>query len=178
MPSIFIPNPTRKRALIVVDMQAGFLPEHTRWIIPNVQEVIEKGKYDLYIEAIFHTEPGSIWEKQTKWTFDKEPSIPEIRQVLAGKNPILVTKTTKSAFHGDKNLPALFKEKGIEEVHVVGVDANDCVLATAFDSFDSGFFTYVIEECIESSNGSQLRESALAILRNVDLTNHSECIGK
>ena len=173
---ISIPNPQKKKALIVVDMQSGFLPEQTRWIIPNVKEVIENGKYDLYIEAIFHAEPGSLWDKQTDWTFDLEPTIPEIKEYLKGKELITLTKTTKSAFQADKDLTTILKKKDIEEVHIVGVDANDCILATAFDSFDAGFFTYVIEECIESSNGNGLREAALTILRNVDLTNHSSKI--
>lgn len=85
---------------------------------------------------------------------------------------------TKSAFQGDRDLIALFQERKIEEVHIVGVDANDCVLATAFDSFDAGFFTYVLEECVESSDGSHLRKTTLDILRNVDLTNHSELINR
>ena len=176
MTTIRIPHPERKRALIVVDMQSGFLVESTRWIVPNVQAVIEKGNYDMYIEAIFHAEPDSLWDKQLHWTFDMEPTVPEIKKLLDGKNAVVVTKTTKSAFQGDKDLVALFKEKGIEEVHVVGLDANDCVMATAFDSFDAGFWTYVIEECIDSSEGMQLRDAALAILRNVEMTNSSEYI--
>lgn len=157
-------------------MQSGFLLDHTRWIVPNVKEIIEQGGYELFVEAIFYADPGSLWERQTSWTFKLEPTIPEIKKSLSDKSSILVIKNTKSVFQGDIDLVRLFKEKGIEEVHIVGVDANDCVLATAFDSFDAGYFTYVIEECIESSNGSNLRDSALTILRNADLTNHSEIV--
>jgi nicotinamidase-related amidase len=178
MADIFIPNPEHRRALIIVDMQSGFLNDKIRWIIPNIQEVIRKGNYDLHVEATFHAEPGSLWDRQTDWTFKLEPTIQEIKRCLESRESITVTKTTKSAFQSDKDLVSLFKEKNIEEVHIVGVDANDCVLATAFDSFDAGFFTYVIEECVESSNGGTLRDSALAILRNVDLTNHSSLIKK
>ncbi len=176
MNSILIPNPNKIRALIIVDMQTGFLPERTRYIIKNVQSVIQKGNYNLYVEAVFHADTGSLWDIQTNWTFKIEPTIPEIKSELENKNTILVTKTTKSAFQGDKDLITLFKENNIQEVHIVGVDANDCVMATAFDSFDAGFFTYVLEECVESSEGIAMRESALAILRNVELTNHSEYI--
>jgi nicotinamidase-related amidase len=168
-----ISHPKNLRALIIVDMQAGFLPERTRWIVPNVKQVIEEGEYNLYIEALFHAEPGSIWDKQTEWTFPLDHSIPEIAVALADKDPIVVIKETKSVFQGDVDLIKLFKEKGIEEVHIVGVDANDCVLATAFDSFDAGFFTYVVEEGVESSESAELREAALTIMRNVNLTNHS-----
>lgn len=173
MSHISIPHPERTRALIVVDMQPGFLPPHARWIIPNVQYVIEKGNYDMYIEAVFHTEAGSLWDRQTGWTIQLEPSVSEIKESLKNKEVVSVTKSTKSAFGGDKDLVRLLKENNIEEVHVVGVDANDCVMATAFDSFDAGFYTYVIEECIESSSGGNLRQASLEILRNVNMTNHS-----
>lgn len=160
-------------ALIVVDVQEGFLNERNRWIIPNIQKVIREGGYSFFVEATFHAEPGSLWDRQTGWTFPLSPTIPEIRELLPA-NTVLVTKTTKSVFGGDKNIPALLKEKGIEAVHVVGLDTNDCVMATAFDSFDAGFMTYVLEECTETSGDVSLREAALKILRNVNMTNKSQ----
>lgn len=66
---------------------------------------------------------------------------------------------------------------GIEEVHIVGLDANDCVLATAYEAFDLGYFTYVIEECTESSSSEEIRDAGFKLLRHVNLTNNS-CIEK
>lgn len=176
MQDIRIPHPEKKRALFVVDMQAGFLPEEAKWIIPNAKAVIENGRYDLFIEAIFHAEKGSIWDKQLEWTFPIEPTVSDIKNALEGKNPILVTKTTKSVFKGDIDILGLLKKEGIEEVHIIGVDAHDCVLATALESFDAGYPTYVIEECVTSSNGEHLREATIVIMRDVELTNHSSFI--
>ena len=59
-------------------------------------------------------------------------------------------------------------------MHIAGLDTNDCVFATAQDSFDLGFSTYVIEECTGSSEGKKLHDSAIFILRHLGLTNHSE----
>src|SRR3989344_1088465 len=131
-------NSTMKRALIIVDVQEGFLTDRNRWIIPNIQKVIKDGGYSLFIEATFHAEPGSLWDTQADWTFPLSPAISEIKRLLPS-GAVSVIKTTKSVFGGDKNIPALLKEKEIEEVHVVGLDTNDCVMATAFDSFDVGF---------------------------------------
>ncbi|MDE1875151.1 MAG: cysteine hydrolase [Patescibacteria group bacterium] len=174
---IFIPNYDRKKALIVVDMQEGFLKTADQSIVSRVKNFIEQTRYDLYVEAVFHADKGSLWDKQTGWTFELEPTVPELRELLQRKNSLLVTKTTKSVFDGDRDLIDLFKEKGIEEVHIVGVDTNDCVMATAYDSFDADFFTYVIEECVASSSGKKMHDYAIEILRNTDLTNHSELIG-
>jgi nicotinamidase-related amidase len=172
MSEIFIPNPERKRALLVIDMQAGFLRSGTKWIIPNVQEVIKTGGYSLFVEAVFHADKGSLWERQVGWTFPFEPTVSAIKEALPPGTTV-ITKTTKSAFKGDRDLLTLLRTEKIEEVHIVGLDANDCVFATAQESFDLGFYTYVLEECVESSEGKEYREHALEILRELKMTNHS-----
>lgn len=172
MVEISIPNQERKRALLVIDMQAGFLRSGTKWIIPNVQEVIKTGGYSLFVEAVFHADKGSLWDKQLGWTFPFEPTVSAIKEMLPPGTTV-ITKTTKSAFKGDRDLFTLLRTEKIEEVHIVGLDANDCVFATAQESFDLGFYTYVIEECVESSEGKEYREHALEILRELKMTNHS-----
>ena len=170
LPMIFIPHSDKKRALLLVDIQAGFLNERNWWIIPNIQEVIKKGQYQIIIEIIFHAEVGSLWDKQTNWVFQLQPTIPDIKKMIK-RNSIIITKSTKSAFKGDKDLVSILNNNNIEEVHIVGLDTNDCVFATAQESFDLGFSTFVLEECTESSEGAEYRFWALKILRGLGMTN-------
>jgi len=172
MAKITIPHPERKRALILVDIQEGFLNEKNRWIIPNIQEVIREGEYDLVVEAVFHADEGSLWQRQTGWTLLLQPTVPEIKDMLPART-IGVVKTASSAFKGSKDFAGILKENGIEEVHIVGLDTYDCVFATAKESFDPGFFTYVLEECTEASDGKEYRDAALKILRHLEMTNNS-----
>ena len=69
------------------------------------------------------------------------------------------------------------KEGNIEEIHIVGTETNDCVLASAYESFDLGFFTYVIEECCQSGTADEFHKKGLDILRKQCITNNS-CIEK
>ncbi|MEN9613905.1 MAG: hypothetical protein RLZZ347_212 [Candidatus Parcubacteria bacterium] len=172
MSSIVTPHPEKRRSLILVDLQEGFLNDTSRWIVPNIKEVIEKGGYDLIVETIFSAEKGSLWDRQTHWTFPLVPTTHDIKQLL-NERAVLVTKKTKSAFKGEKDLFKILKDNNIEEVHIVGIDTNDCVFATAQESFDLGFFTYVLEECTASSQNEAYREAALKILRELCMTNHS-----
>lgn len=167
---VYIPHPDKKRALLLVDIQAGFLNERNKWIIPNIQEVIRKGNYKITIEIIFHAEKNSLWDKQTNWIFPLQPTVPEIKEMIK-YNFVTITKSTKSAFKGSKDLVAILNNNDVEEVHIVGLDTNDCVFATAQESFDYGFSTYVLEECTESSEGAEYRYYALKILRNLSMTN-------
>ncbi|MBI2013747.1 MAG: cysteine hydrolase [Candidatus Colwellbacteria bacterium] len=174
MPNIKIPKSNRKRALILVDIQKSFVKNQKSKLIKNLDKLLKQEKYDLFIEATFHAEKGSLWDRQTHWTFPYEPMISEItKKLLKGKKIVKVIKETRSAFKGNKNILALLRKKKIEEIHVAGFDINDCVFATAQESFDYGFYTYVIEECVGSSAGVALHKAAIKILRYLGLTNHS-----
>lgn len=166
-----LPKSNRKKALIIVDVQEGFLNERNRWIIPNIQKVLKNGKYDLIVESIFYADKGSLWDRQVNYTFPLQPTIPEIKNLL-DKDVVLITKTTKSVFKGDKDFFSILKNKNIEEVHIVGLDTNDCVFASAQESFDLGFYTYVLEECTESSQSAEQRDCAIKILNRLGMTNH------
>ena len=173
MKTIPVPRSNRTRALILVDLQPGFLKGSARPIVSNLKKLFAQESYDLYVEVTFHAERGSLWDRQTGWTFPYEPSTPEVTELLAGKKKVRIVKQTRSAFKGDKDLRKILKQKKIQEVHIAGLDMNDCVFATAQESFDLGFYTYVIEECTGSSEGKKLHDSAIFILRHLGLTNHS-----
>ncbi|MES3031769.1 MAG: isochorismatase family protein [Patescibacteria group bacterium] len=170
---IKIPKSNKKKALILVDIQHGFIKRWGKSFLRNLKDLIIKEKYDLYVEVTFHAEKGSLWDKQTNWTFPYESTVPEVLDLLKGKKVIKVIKETRSAFKGNVRLYPALKKNKIEEVHVVGFDSNDCVFATAQEAFDLGFFTYVIEECTGASQGEKIHKSAISILRNLGLTNNS-----
>ncbi len=165
-----------KCALIVVDVQQSFLNDRNSYIVGNILKLLDGHRYDLYVEATFHAETGSLWEVQQNWICpqgEKTETIKIVSDALRSLNPIKVTKETKSVFKGNKDIVGIFREQGIKEVHVVGVDSNDCVLATAYESFDLGFLTYVIEDCCESSSSVRLHQCALEILRGQDMTRNN-----
>lgn len=160
---------TRRKALILVDIQPGFITNENEWVIPNIASHLKNHHYDAYVEATFWAPEGSLWDKQMSWTFTKQDTVEEIKLLIPKTNHLFVEKITKSTFKEDKDVLAFLKKKGIEEVYIVGLDTNDCVLATAYESFDLGFLTYVIEHCTASSQSSELRDAALAILREQEM---------
>ena len=175
-----LPWSNRKKALLIIDVQPGFLNERNAYVVPRISQLIQNTRYDFYVESIFHTEKGSIWDTQTNWILPKDQdfkTVDEVTALLSEKKSLHIEKETKSAFKGNVDLTAELRKRGVEEVHLVGVDTNDCVLATAFEAFDQGFFTYVIEECAESSSSEKMKDAGLIILRHLKLTNNT-CIEK
>ena len=169
------PNPDRKRALLLIDMQQGFLTKENAWVVPNIQALVREGKYDLVAEATFSVDEDSLWHRQVGVTYPKEETVSAIGDLLPDDR-IRIEKSSKSAFKGSIDLESALRAARIEEVHIAGIDTHDCVLATAYEAFDLGFFTYVIEECTASSVSEEYREKALAILREVEMTNRSELV--
>jgi nicotinamidase-related amidase len=171
-----IPNSNRKKALVIIDVQEGLLNRRNRYIIERIKTLISQYPYSLYIEAAFHAEKNSLWQKQTNWIFPKNGRFtPElsIHTILAHKKTVYVEKQTKSVFKGTPTLLPILKRNTIRELHLVGLDANDCVLGSAYEAFDLGFYTYVLEECTESQDAAKIRDAGFAVLRHVNLTNKS-----
>ena len=169
-----IPESHFKRALFLVDIQRGFIKDWNKSFLLNVHKLFAQEAYDLYFEISFHAEKGSLWDKETHWTFPYEPTTPEVMELIKNKKVIHVVKETKSAFKGNKDVKKILDENGIKEVHIIGFDSSDCVFATAQEAFDLGYYTYVIEECTGASEGEKIHTDAIEILRNLGLTNHSE----
>jgi nicotinamidase-related amidase len=170
-----IPATNRKRALVVIDLQPAFVKLHNQHIVSNIISLIKNVPYDAYVEAVFHAEEGSLWDLQQGFTVPQDEgmrTVNEVMEVLRPHNPLHVIKETRSTFKGDQDLVTYFKERGIEEVHLVGTETHDCVLATAYDAFAAGFPVYALEECIESGTPGR-HEAGLTLLRWQSMTNNS-----
>lgn len=98
--------------------------------------------------------------------------VSEVGEALAPFEPLEVVKDTRSVFRGDRDVRKYLRERNIAEVHLIGTETHDCVLATAYDAFDSGFLPCVIEECCESGTPGR-HEEGLKLLRWQNMTNNS-----
>lgn len=176
-----IPKTNRRRALVIIDVQPMTLSLVTLELIPYMVQLIEQMPYDAYVEATAFCDENSMFYKQNKRLKTREETGPTddgIKRALkAQSKPLLsVEKTTRSCFKSLNavELTEFLKTNAIEELHFIGYDINDCVLASAFDSIDLGFHTYVIEELCHHWNAiPELRQSAITVLRRQNMTNHS-----
>ncbi|MBL4952269.1 isochorismatase family cysteine hydrolase [Neobacillus sp. OS1-32] len=68
-------------------------------------------------------------------------------------NVVFMDKTRYSAFAGT-NLEIKLRERGITEVHLVGVCTDICVLHTAVDAYNKGFKIVVYKDAVASFNSA------------------------
>jgi len=170
-----IPHTKRKKALIVVDLQPAMLKPHNDHIVSRIASLIEQVPYDGYVEAVWHSGDGSLWGEMMNIDHpqdDTTHTVDAIHKLLAPYNPLQVTKTSRSVFMGNQDVAAYLRGLGIEEVHLVGTETNDCVFATAMSAFDLGFRPYVLEECCEALYEGR-HDQGVQLLRYQKLTNNS-----
>lgn len=178
---MYIPQTGRKKALIIVDVQKTFILERNKYILPKIVELIEKWSYETIIYTVQYNTQESLWHKQIGWKEEIKESdtIEMIKNALKWKTHVYKTKKlSRSAFKWEKDLSWYFKFFWIEEVHICGYESNDCVFATAQESFDLWFYTFVIEEATETGTTSVNHTKAIEILRYLNLTNNSNYVGK
>src|SRR5581483_2907583 len=176
-----VPETSRKRALCVIDVQPRTLSPKAKELIPYMVQLIERMPYDAYIEATYFADQDSMFFKQGNLLRTREQTgrtAPELSGALqrTGKPYLVVEKNTRSFFKA-KNAAELHEFLGanaIEELHFIGFDINDCVLASAFDAIDLGYYTYIIEElCHHWDANDSLKRAALTIYRRQNMTNRS-----
>ena len=176
-----IPNTWRKKALIIIDVQEWFIIDRNKYILKNIKNIIQNIDYDLIIYSITYNKIDSLWFKQIWWCEESNEmdTLNDIKIILDNKqNVYKVRKLTRSIWKSDTNIIKILKDHKIEEVHLTWYESNDCVLASTFESFDNWYYTFAIEEAIETRTTAENDIHAKKILNYLNLTNNSNFVWK
>lgn len=163
------------RAVLVQDMLRGFLEEgyllycgeEARKIIPNVQRLL-KNMQDEGSAIIYLADAHDPDDKEflmfpshcVKGTLEAE-IIPE----LSGYPGIIIPKKTYSSFYGT-NLDEVLDKIKPEEVIVVGVCTNICILYAVADLCIRGYGVIIYADCVASFDAEE-HVRALKHIKNV-----------
>jgi len=187
--SALIPIDMQRRHL---DPAVGYhlvSPEFAAAILAPARRVLEaaRGLRMPVVHVVTYTRRASPWgfadHRNPFWAYQTGKLIPGLgapRQ--SGKNvegsiyaevmpevaprhdePVVV-KRRYSGFYAT-DLELVLRGLGVETVLLMGVNTNNCVLATAFDAFSRDFRIVVLEDCCGSMNG---RDYHLLALREVE----------
>jgi len=156
-----------KKALIIIDIQKGFINKLTNKIPSKIRNFILKNrkKYNLIIFTKYMNHKDSNFVKNLNWKGfmnDKQTAIvDELEEFINSKN--LYKKYTYGSFVDDKLLRYL-KKNEIRQVELAGIDTENCVLTFARDAFDRGFKVIVFKNLSASHSSLELHKSALKII--------------
>jgi nicotinamidase/pyrazinamidase len=144
------------RALVIVDFQNDFTPPHGALAVPDgdaiadrVHELARSGEFDLVVATRDWHPPdhGSFAERGGPWPVHCVADTPgaQLHPGLdASRVDVIVDKGQDpdtegySGFQGTR-LEELLRERGIDQVTVVGLATDYCVKNTALDALRAGF---------------------------------------
>jgi nicotinamidase-related amidase len=155
-------------ALIVVDLQNGFINEFTGHVPDRVVTLIESGAYDPVLYTRFINMPDGPYPRFTGWDACMGPPETDLVDAIARHATPEVTFDK----HGYAGIPEALErylvDHGIERVTLVGIDTDMCVLKVAMDAFDLNLEPVILIDCCASTSGLQSHLAGLAVLaRNI-----------
>ncbi len=156
------------RPLLVVDVQKGFINDFTQHIPGRVARLIETGDFEPVLFTRFINSADSPYRRLLDWHGSEAPPETELVPEVAG----FVNDSNVFDKHGLTGVPEALAQRlehdRVEEISVVGIDTDMCVLKIAMDLFDSGIEPIVLVDCCASTAGLQAHLAGLAILsRNI-----------
>jgi len=158
-----------RKALIMIDVQKGFINKTTIPVISRIRNFIKKHRdeYKLLIFTQYFNKKSSSFTRHLDWHgfMDKKETdlVDEIKEFVNNKN--LFPKYTYGSFV-DNKLFNLLKKNKIEQVELTGFDTENCVLTFARDAFDRGMSVVVLKNLVASSSNPKLHKSALEIIKD------------
>lgn len=151
-------------ALMVIDIQNGFITKENNYIIEPAKEFIKSYHNGPIIVTKYINNGGPVeeWDDyhQMKTAPDTDliPGIAEYADYIFDKN--YYTSITDE-------VKALIASKNIDTIYLIGISTDCCVLKTALDLFEMGIRPIVLEDLCGSSKKKYHEEGLSILKRNI-----------
>jgi nicotinamidase-related amidase len=154
--------------LLVVDVQKGFVNQFTEQVPARVCRLIERGTWEPLLFTRFVNVPGSPYQRLLDWHDCERPPQTDLADDVAdhAKRGRVFAKEGLTGLTAE--MRDYLTEQRFEQMTVVGIDTDMCVLKIALDLFDLGIRPIVLADCCGSTLGAYAHLAGLAILsRNI-----------
>ena len=149
--------------LIVVDVQRGFVNEHTRHVVPVVERLQEA--YERVHATRFVNAPQSPYRTFLDWGRFGEGSADAGLAFRPAAHAVIVEKHVYSCV--TEELLAELRREGMTEVSLCGIDTDACVLVTAVDLFQNDIRPVVLAQACASHAGPEHHAAGLRLLERL-----------
>ena len=147
-------------ALLIVDVQRGFVNRYTR-DVPAKVEALQYG-YDIVFATRFSNPFGSPFRRFLGW--DGMGGREDTALAFSVKEGVRIIEKEMYSCVTESFLRELV-DLNVREVHICGVDTDACVSKCALDLFDRGVRPVVLERYCASSGGRAFHRAAIRQLR-------------
>lgn len=173
-------------ALIIIDMQNGFLEEksplciaYAKATVPACAEVIKTARKKnipvIFVNRIYR-EDGSDVEitRREKWESGGKPLTKSQQGALSIENPAElgkqdgdyeIIKQRFSAFF-QTELDLILRRMGVKTIYLMGTTTPNCIRTTCYDGLSLDYEVTVIEDCC-SSNTAEIQAANIYDMSNI-----------
>ncbi len=156
----------RKPVLVVVDVQNGFITEHSKHVVPVIADLVRRWQAAamdiVFTRYLNYT--GSPFERLMGWTrmvtAPETDLAPEVASLVSPRASV-VDKYIYSLFTADGT--ALVHERGWTDLYICGIATESCVLKTAVDAFERDLTPWILEDACASHAGQLAHEAGLLV---------------
>lgn len=150
-------------ALIIVDVQRGFMNGSTEHIVKPIERL--QSEYRMVVATRYYRLPGSAIDRLLSIEGFERGS-PETQLAFTASPGAIVVEKSDYSCVGSQLLP-LLRERNVRSASVCGVDTDQCVLMTAADLLQHDIVPVVFEDLCASAAGLQYHEAGLLLLRRL-----------
>ena len=145
------------KVLIIIDVQKGFAEKKTMHVVDFIRSLLQKERFDVIVQSRWENYMGSKYE--TDLGYDSVGNSAETELLIPEHSDHVITRTCYSCMC-DKLRRLINKD---DDIYVVGLETDACVLATLFDLWDEGYKFHVYRKGV-GTNAKNLEGPALALI--------------
>lgn len=157
-------------ALVVIDMQNGFVNHHSRHAIPAVSDLVAQW-YAADRPVIFtryFNYPDSPYERFFQWRRLQEPPETDIVSELAEAAAHAYRVIDKDGYTLFTSEAAeLIRKSGWTDLVFCGIATESCVLKSAADAFEYGYAPWIVTDACASDAGPDVHDAGLLVARRL-----------
>lgn len=153
-----------KKALVVIDVQKGFINKETEMLPNKIVEYTKRNNFDYILGTAYINSEETACYKFEGWKSCMEGTeeaelVPEIKEIVQK-----VFKKGKYSCWNDE-FKEFIKSNGIDELYFAGISTACCVLHSVFDAYNDLQSCYVVKDLCGSTRGESTQKAAVQILR-------------
>lgn len=155
-----------KSLLLVIDLQNEFINDNTRYLIKEIDKLIDSKKYDDVLFTRFIND--SRWDNILEWDGCKDKKSIEIP--ISTRNYKVVDKSIYTSLNDE--VRDYIRNNNIDIIYLCGISTDCCVLKTALDMFEEGYNVKVLKDYSMCTVGINTHLSMIDMLkRNIGYNN-------
>lgn len=154
-----------KHGILIIDLQKGFINEHTRHLPQKIADMLAHHRFASVIATRYCNTPETACYRLGGWRdcMEGTPDAEIVPEVL----PHVQRVFEKHTFTGcTQTLRRFLHEQQFDRLYLCGVNTDCCVLATVFSCYDAVQDLAVIGDLCGSTLGEHKHRNALELMRD------------